>query len=160
MDLRKSCHACRTASLCDLLVSRPNHDYSIATARLLPPPGHFEPNCSPHTPTTSFRARPLVSHLHRVHWSLSARHPPPPCLFERNRSFPASIASNRARTFTSHLRRVYPSAITHLSPRPSQFECEREHQRSFATPIYLSIPSVASQTLAYILNTVGPYTVV
>ena len=83
-------------SLCDPLVSRPNRVHPIATTRLLPPPGHFEPNRSPHTPTTSFRVRPLVIHLHCVFSSAIACFAPPSPQIEPERSSPTSTMSIRA----------------------------------------------------------------
>ena len=65
----------------------------------------------PHTPTTSFRARPLVSNPH--------------CQFERNRLCPTSTMLSRARSLVSCLHQVLLSPIARLTSQPCPFEPDR-----------------------------------
>ena len=112
-------------SLCDSLVSHPNCVHPITTTRLLPPPGHFEPNRLPHTPTTSFQVRPLVIHLHCVFLSAITCFAPPSPQIEPKHSSPTSTVSIQAQPLVIHLQHVYSSPNAHFPPPPCPFELKR-----------------------------------
>ena len=72
--------------------------------------------------TTSFHARQLVYHLHRVNSGPTACIPLPPCQFECNCSSPASTTSFQARPLIYHLHHVNSCPIARLPPPLHQFE--------------------------------------
>ena len=95
-----------------------NRVHSIATARLLPPPGPFGPNCLPHT-----RLRP----------------------FEPGRSSPISTMSSRARSLVSDptVSIRAQSLVSHFHQAPSStIACLPPSTRSFRARSLISDPTV------------------